>query len=255
MGARAARGDILIFVDSDCIAPNDWISLGVQVLEEKQAAATGCWYTIPDPPTWVQSAWDLQTSSKRSEGPTKWLPSSNFFVRKDAFELIGGFESGLVTGEDSNICDKLAQHGLVTYSLPALAVQHLGEVANLVGFFKKEKWRGIGGTQRFIREFPRFIMDKTILFALVMLVATGGLFVSLLVAPQYAWYFLALALAIPMVQAVKTAHRTGRWEFFLPLVAMYVVYGVARMFPLLNLRLWMRELRTSRARVSRESSL
>jgi glycosyltransferase involved in cell wall biosynthesis len=241
-GARAAKGDVLIFIDSDCIAPQDWIRLGVQVLEEKQVAATGCWYTIPDPPTWVQTAWDLQTSSKRSEGPTRWLPSSNFFVRRDAFELIGGFESGLVTGEDSNICDKLAQQDLVTYSLPALAVQHLGESATLAAFFKKEKWRGIGGMQRFIREFPRFSRDKTILFALVMLVATVGLVISLFVAPRYAWYFLVLALAIPATKAIQTVIETRRWSFVLPLVTLYVVYGIARMFPLLNLRLWIKEL-------------
>lgn len=246
VGAQSAKGEILAFIDSDCIVPLTWLSDAAETLKTKNVDAVGCWYALPDNPTWVQEAWDLQMSSKRAEGFSKWLPSGDLMIRKSVFEAVGGFEKGLETGEDTNFCDKLLSQGYKLYCLPVLAVKHLGEAATITQFFKKQRWHGIGGVQRFVREFPKFIFDKTIIFAVILLLSIMGILQSLILNRSAVIPYILIGLFIPVVMSIKTVVTTKKWSSFFHLVLLYLVYGLARMMSVINLRLWVREIKGRR---------
>ena len=246
IGARSAIGDILAFIDSDCIAPLTWLSDAADILEKENIKAAGCWYALPDHPTWVQKVWDLQMSDKRKGGAVKWVPSGNFFIRKDVFEEIGGFEESLQTGEDTNICQKISDKGYKIFSVPVLAVKHSGEAETVRQFFQKQKWHGIGGVQRFVREFPRFVLDKTMIFAFVLSVSILGIFVSAFFDPSFVSGWLIAASVIPFVMTLKAMLRTKQWKLLFPLLCLYFVYGFARMLPAMDIRLWIKELKQAK---------
>jgi len=244
VGTRSSKGDILAFIDSDCIAPLTWLSDAIHVLETKNVSVVGSWYALPDDPTWVQRVWDLQMSGKRKEGFSEWVPSGNFIVRKNAFYDVGGFEEKLQTGEDTNICQKLSDKGHKIYCIPILAVKHLGEAAKIIQFFKKQQWHGIGGVQRFVREFPKRLVDKTMIFSAILLYSVLGIGFSLMFNfVDMALGCVILGLLIPAVMTLKAMLRTKQWKFFFPLIALYFIYGFARMISLLNVSLWSFEIK------------
>ena len=241
---RAAKGDILAFIDSDCIAPLTWLSDAVDILEKKAVGVAGCWYALPENPTWVQKIWDMQMSSKREEGFAAWVPSGNCVMRKAVFDESGGFDEGLQTGEDLEMCRRIRDKGYRIYSAPVLAVKHLGEAATVKEFFRKQRWHGIGGVQRFVREFPRFIFDKTMVFAVILLMSVIGLGVSVVLKdPEFFYYCLVAACLIPFGMTVRTMIRGKRCGCAVLLFFLYLVFGLARMSALLDLKLWISELK------------
>src|SRR4051794_33054615 len=88
LGAAAARGDVLAFLDSDCFPEPGWLAAGVEALESADLVQ-GAVHADPsarrgpfDRTLWVTDAWGL-------------FESANLFVRRDTFAALGGFEGWL----------------------------------------------------------------------------------------------------------------------------------------------------------------
>ncbi len=247
LGAAQAQGDILAFVDSDCCVAEDWLRLAVELIGSKGAAAIGYWYRLPHDLTWVERVWDLHMSLKRVTGYVPWLPSSNFFIRKSVFEKISGFNPQLVTGEDSDICNRIILSGEKIYSDDRLAVTHMNNPKTVVEFFRKEIWHGLGGLQRFIREFPRYIFDKSIIQSLVNLICLAGIVAACLLQNVLLFFLFAGGIfCIPLMMALRLATRSHDFGAFVLSLSLYLVYGLARTVSFLNVKLWIEEIKRTR---------
>lgn len=118
-GARHAEGQYLIFLDSDCVLPSDYLSNTEKHLEKSPLACFGG----PDKAhkffTPIQKAISYSMTSIFTTGGIrggkkkmdKFYPRSfNLGVRKDVFEEIGGF-SDMRYGEDIDFSMNVAEHG------------------------------------------------------------------------------------------------------------------------------------------------
>ncbi len=141
LGARNARGEILAFVDADCLVGRDWIKNAVPYFEKKDVAVWGAPPAVPDDATWVQRAWYLVRKKEKAVQDVEWLESMNCFVRRDQFLAIGGFNEELVTCEDVDFSYRMGDYGRIL-SDTRIAVVHLGEAGTLRDFVRKEIWRG-----------------------------------------------------------------------------------------------------------------
>ncbi|MCU0621945.1 MAG: glycosyltransferase [Gemmatimonadales bacterium] len=56
-GAAASRGDVLVFIDSDCVVGTGHVSLIEEFLAGSEVAATGRRVGLPEHPTWVERCW------------------------------------------------------------------------------------------------------------------------------------------------------------------------------------------------------
>ena len=65
--------------------------------------------------TWVQRTWDIHGGrwSQAEKPKVTWLPSMNLLVRRNAFLSIGGFNEGLETADDVDLCYRLAWYGTI----------------------------------------------------------------------------------------------------------------------------------------------
>jgi len=226
-GARVASGDILGFIDADCVIKPGWRHKVIHSLRVPNVAATGAKYSLPEHPHWIEMVWFSQR--RESSGEVKYINSGNLAVKRDIFIQAGGFDEGLITGEDAEFCWRLRSNAFLVWEDPAIIAIHLGNPKNLLNFYKKQRWHGMGmfGT------FRVFWFDKplilTFCFVLCCLVAILLMPSSILSnREQYFWIILALILFIPGVTAIFRCFQFKQFKFFPQYVFLYTLYYIAR---------------------------
>ena len=139
--AARAGGDILAFIDSDCLADSTWLRELVPAFKDLKIAAVGglvesYYHTRAlDRYEQVRSSLKMGLWPKRSAGnnPFFYVPSCNLLVRKEVFMQTGGFDESLVVGEDVDLCWRIRNHGYHIEYQPAGRVFH--KHRNQVGAF------------------------------------------------------------------------------------------------------------------------
>ena len=125
-GARAARGEILAFIDDDARARKDWLENGVSFLSRYPGAAgVGGPRLLPDGASFRQKATDIiahsaffgnghgnwQEMQIQNKVPHGMINSCNYFVRRELFLELGGYNEAIgYGGEDTEfiyraVCD------------------------------------------------------------------------------------------------------------------------------------------------------
>jgi glycosyltransferase involved in cell wall biosynthesis len=65
-GARAALGDIVAFLDADCLAPSDWLERILALAPADGAGVLGAHYLLPEDSTWVGRTWHVYQEAPKS---------------------------------------------------------------------------------------------------------------------------------------------------------------------------------------------
>lgn len=232
LGVDVAKGDIYAFIDSDCIVCEDWLNNALIHLDNEGVGAAGCDYDIPDNASWIEKKWlYLRTTNTR---PIKLLPGGNLIVKKIAFQKVGGFSDGLVTGEDSELCVRLRDIGYTLVLDNKIQSVHLGNAKTLSEFFKKEIWYGKGmiGTKKadkwnkaFISSFIYLLSCVVFLIGIPFAIYFRSLF--LLLTP------LSIIVLIPLMASLRRSILARDLRRFPFLVPIYFTYITARMISLL----------------------
>jgi GT2 family glycosyltransferase len=106
-GAAAATGSHLAFIDSDCVADNDWLLEGIAALAQYDYVGGRVITTVNDadrlsPAEAFEAvfAFDFETYIRKD----KFSGSGNLFVPKTIFDQVGGFRAGVA--EDIDWCHR-----------------------------------------------------------------------------------------------------------------------------------------------------
>lgn len=218
LGASHAQGDVLAFVDADCIVSRNWLE---QAMAHVDHDGVAMWGSAPLPPAkanWIYDTWAVVRLKHRTAGDIDWLESMNMFVRREAFLSIGGFDESLETCEDVDISYRVKTHGRIV-SDPRISVVHLGEAASLRVFFKKELWRGksnVKGAKAHafrLRELPS------------------------LAIPAYFGLFLPLVYTLALITGDRSFLCAAALLYCLPFASVFVKLRSAPMTLLTALRL------------------
>lgn len=143
LGVLRSSGEIIAFVDADCVVSRDWLKNASIYFKDPGVVAWGSPPVIPEGATWVQRTWFLIRKKEREIQDVEWLETMNLFVRKEQFNLVGGFNEILVSCEDADLCFRLKRLGRIVCDRN-ISVTHLGEADSVKKFLKKEIWRGHG---------------------------------------------------------------------------------------------------------------
>lgn len=131
-GAEKAKGDYLIFFDSDCIIPPDYLRHVSDFLAKNPVDAYGGPDAALPSFTTVQKAINYSMTSFFTTGGIrggkrkmdKFHPRSfNLGVSKRAFEALGGY-GAMRFGEDIDFSLRLLEHGFSTALIPSAFVYH-----------------------------------------------------------------------------------------------------------------------------------
>jgi mycofactocin system glycosyltransferase len=132
VGVRAATGEIIAFIDSDCVADPNWLRELAPYLQYPRNTLVGGYVdsyfreTLLDRYEEVESP--LNMGRKRLIGAGKdssfYVPTCNMLVRKDAYLEVGGLDESLRVGEDVDLCWRLKKQGHRLIYVPKGRVRH-----------------------------------------------------------------------------------------------------------------------------------
>lgn len=128
-GARHARGEILLFIDSDSLVSDRKLLHGHWLLHQQHPQTVIWGGAIRGIGTgWVAGAdrynqWFLNIPDAAPRVGTH-LVGNNLSVRRTAFNRLGGFDEGLRTGEDTDLCEWARRTGMLLGYQPSLVVEH-----------------------------------------------------------------------------------------------------------------------------------
>ena len=116
-GARVARGDILIFADSDTIWPDNFLILAIAEFEKRRLDVAGTLqtpirngYIIKD----IENKFYYELANffmKLMENSRRPFMQVCMFVRKEVHETIGGFDESIWFGEDFEYAVRAVHRG------------------------------------------------------------------------------------------------------------------------------------------------
>jgi glycosyltransferase involved in cell wall biosynthesis len=227
-GARIAGGTILVFLDADCLVKRDYLSHVRRVFANSTIAATGASYDLPSPAHWIERAWFGLHRKPVEVGDVAHISAGNFAVRRQVFDAIGGFDGGLQTGEDAELCQRLRRAGHRIVQDRRVSAVHLGNPKTLYAFFRKQTWHAMGmfGTVS-VRSVDR---PTAMLFLHLILIGGAVLLVAVGSAPVVQRLIAAAALVwlVPTVTVLYRAVRSHGVGASFGAVLLYQLYYLAR---------------------------
>ncbi len=140
-GAEAACGDILLFTDSDCIVPTDWIARIVAAFAGGGVAAVAGGYSGHAGGTFIGHFADLELRLRRKDFPERveTAVSNNFAVRNDIFRKVNGFpeEYEGATVEDLICSYRVSRQGAIRWLSDNGVRHHFHET--LDGYLRQQR--------------------------------------------------------------------------------------------------------------------
>lgn len=130
IGIRNSRGEILVFLDSDCIAHQGWLRTLIQRYQDPKVMVVGGGVDFPKD-NFLTYCDNLATFhdylSSLKPGVRRILPTLNISIRREAQNSVGFFDEGypLPAGEDADYSTRLRISGHTLYFEPRAAISHL----------------------------------------------------------------------------------------------------------------------------------
>lgn len=127
-GAAQANGDVIAFLDADCIAQPDWLTVLAERFADPAVTVVGGGVAFK-----VDNYWTLADNicmfhdylASQSPGKREQLPGLNLAIRRQVFLNLGGFDESRRTSEDSDLTIRLRQQGHVLHFEPRAIVWHV----------------------------------------------------------------------------------------------------------------------------------
>jgi len=222
-GAGVARGEIIAFLDSDCIAGARWLRDLVPYFQDPRVALVGgfvdAYYREKRMDRYEQACSALNMGSRpamgRGENCVFYVPTCNMLVRKDVYTQVSGLDDNLRVGEDVDLCWRLMAAGHHLLYIPRGAVSHKHRNRLLPGLLRRFEY----GTSeavlydRFPRVAKQFPWQPA---GLAMILAAAAALAT------QSWPWMVLAAVLPAVEAgCKRFQLVRRLGIRLPLTDIF----------------------------------
>lgn len=190
-GVYASSGDCIAFIDADILITEQWLAAALEfsrnILSDKRIV-TGHKVYVSRNPSKIELYWFACLKSSAAT----YINSGNLICSRYMFDLVGGFNESLKTGEDVDFCERAINAGASLRPNKDYFVFHEGYPKTLDAFFKRERWHGIGDVQ----SFTKLIRSKVALSGYICAFLTISI-LSFISVGMFLWaglFFIFLSL-------------------------------------------------------------
>lgn len=237
-GASKALGEWLAFIDADVEVDKHWFENLRKFLAKKEEnniikerIVTGSTCLIPTNAGWLEKIWFGQLQS-RDRYDQVYINSGHLIINKKLFEKIGGFDTSFETGEDEKLCLDARKQGAIIHPHPILKAIHHGYPKSLKSFFKRARWHG--RSMKKYLSHPWQYRDLLLVFYNLIVIIVGLVFLLLLDHKLVVLGTIIILIILPAL--LISIFRVGRnFASILPLTLLFLVYGMAKTFALLDI--------------------
>jgi len=219
LGARAARGDIILYVDGHCSIPRpDYLSRLVTIFTSSGAACL----CRPQPLTTLteDQPWARAIAIAR-HSPLGHHPDSDIYgteprvtqphsagaaYRREIFERVGGFDERFDACEDVEFNHRVDRAGFTAYVHPDLAVDYRPR-GSLSTFFRQMVRYGRGRGRLAVRH-PQLVPTTLVLASIL---AVGTAFLLVIPGGKLGLGLFAMAIGVWLALCVGEGLRRGGW--------------------------------------------
>jgi len=132
LGAAEAKGEILAFLDSDCVAEKRWIKEIVPYFAWESVGAVGGYvdgYSQISALDRYEKTFSPLCMGKHilygaEVASTFYVPTCNILVRRAVYDAVGGMREELQVGEDVDFCWRMRRQGVQLLYVPHGTVRH-----------------------------------------------------------------------------------------------------------------------------------
>jgi len=144
LGAEEARGELVLFTDSDCEPQGDWIACMVEPFTDPEIVGTKGFYKTRQKEIiarFAQIEYDVKCDMLKKNRYIDFVDTYSAAYRRDVFLEVGGFDAIYTTasGEDSELSYKLSLIGYKMVPVPNAFVFH--QHPNTLFKYLKKKYR------------------------------------------------------------------------------------------------------------------
>ncbi|MDM9383203.1 glycosyltransferase family 2 protein [Chlorogloeopsis sp. ULAP01] len=173
MGAKAAKGDGLLFIDADDEVAPEWLAAMGEALSKYDFVAGRHELKKLNEPEILR--WYQLENCTGAVVENQYLPfagAGNMGVKRSLHNAIGGFDGALLLVEDVDYCWRIQQRGTKLHYVPE-AIAHIRLRTNLIGAYKRA-WK-MGTCEALLYKkhrplgMPQMITWKTFLKTAVIL--------------------------------------------------------------------------------------
>ncbi|MEJ2740625.1 MAG: mycofactocin biosynthesis glycosyltransferase MftF [Dehalococcoidia bacterium] len=229
IGAHNAGGDILAFLDADCIADKNWLREIVPFIQIEGIGAVGGLvdsYYHKSQLDRYEEAFSSLSMGKRLifQGNTEssfYVPSCNLLVTSAVFRAMGGFKKEMHVGEDVDLCWRIRKNGHILLYVPAGKVAHKHR-NKLFKMLQRRKDYGTSEAPLYYFHRDKKKRFPISIFAMLSLLA---LITAILLRNPYIACFIVLFFGIDLY---RKSINLKRQNFSFPLLP--VIYSVLRSY-------------------------
>ena len=145
-GVRAARADLLAFIDADCTASPQWLSSLLACRGRAPLIAGPVEMDTENPPNSIEqleTCWRFDQKQSVTQG---WATTANLMVERSAFNTLRGQDPAYNYGEDVDFCIRAQRSGFELAYCESAIVRH-GAERTLRPLLRRAFLHGYGAAQ------------------------------------------------------------------------------------------------------------
>lgn len=236
-GAKAAKGEILVFTDSDCIAEEGWLEEMIKPFEKKEVAGVQGRYKCRQKELvarLIQLEIEQSYEKMRKMDSIDFIGSYSAAYRKNVFAQLKGFDTSfpIASGEDTDFSFRVNEAGYKMVFNPKAVVYHT-HPTSWKKYFKVKFYRAFWRTKVYKRHKGKIRGDAYTSQTVKAQIAVFCLAVPALIAAAVGiaplFYSEALLLVL-LLSSLPFAFRAGRRDLAVGAIAPFVVMARTAVF-------------------------
>jgi len=229
LGVKKAKGNIVVFIDSDCIAPKNWLRNLLKPFSNKNVVAVAGTYKTKNKESLIArfTGYEIEQRHERMRmfKYIDFVATYNCAYRKRIFIKLGGFNKKFTQAEDADLSFRIVKRGYKIRYQPSAYVYHY-HPSTLTKYLKQKFWRGYWKVFLYLRHREKFLGDtytpKTLLpqilsFSIFFVFLISSIFSTVFTLPSIIFLILMYVLNMRFFNFLWKKEKT-MILFSLPLI-------------------------------------